>query len=365
MSRTTRPGLSARAFPLAHAVGLLCWATLIACGGAPDSITRDTSASVAPPVVPPATPPATPPAVPPVEQPSNPPVGSPFIVDTGATPGGRLVFTYGDDPYEGPTALYTMLPDGAELTELTPPDAYNNAWSPVWSPDDALIAYATYAPFGVNVIWVVRPDGSGRRQVAQGDYPFWLADGRVGYTCNSTNLCAVDASGGNATVLLGRPAGATGFGFTLSPDGSMIAFVRQVENETHVYYGTIPFTIWVMRRDGTGERRLTSTDSSATYESSPSWSRDGSQIAFFSARYGIAVADADGGRLHGISHQDDIQPSIGTGSPAWSPDGTKIIFGGDHGRFFIANADGSGLIRRVTVPMALGYGAGSWSWSKR
>jgi Tol biopolymer transport system component len=120
-----------------------------------------------------------------------------------------------------------------------------------------------------------------------------------------------------------------------------------------------------MRRDGTGARRLTSTDSSVAMELSPRWSRDGRQIAFSSGELGIAVADVDGGRLHSVSRHGEIQPSIGTGSPAWSPDGTKLIFGGENGIFYIANADATGLIRRVRVPMLSGYGARSMSWSSR
>ena len=309
------------------------------------------------------TPPADP-AVPSVD-PYNPLVVSPFIVDTGATPGGRLAFSYSIDFWENPIRIYSVLPDGSGFTLVTPPEVMY-AWSPSWSPDDALIAYATYGTGGRSFIWVTRPDGTGGRQVIEGDYPFWLADGRIGYQCASTGICAVDPSGANPTVLFSRAGDAPDSQFRLSPDGTMIAFVRFVENATHVYGpGDMHYTVWVMRRDGTGQRRLTSTDPSATLEFAPSWSRDGRQIAFRSGQLGIAVADADGGRLHTVSRQGDISPSIGRGSPAWSPDGTKIIFGGESGVFFIANADGSGLIRRVKVPTPGGYTAAELTWSNR
>ena len=360
MPHTTRRGQSARADGLAHAIGLLCCAGLIACGETPDISVPNSGTYVPPPVVPPAGTPAVP--TPPAE-PYDPLVSSPFIVDSGATPGGRLAFMYYNVPVVGAVRIYSMLTDGTELTPVTPDDV--DAWSPRWSPDDALIAYATDKPGGGSLIWVVRPDGSGIRQVTEGDYPFWLADGRIGYSCNDTDICAVDPGGASVDVLLRRNSGLPEYGYTISPDGAMIAFVRIVTNASNVYTEPNPYNIWVMRRDGTGLRRLTSTDSATTIEFDPSWSRDGSQIAFRSNRYGIAVADADGGRLHSISHEGDIRPSIGRGSPAWSPDGSKIIFGGELGTFFIANADGSGLIRRVTVPMPAGYGVGSWSWSQR
>ena len=144
----------------------------------------------------------------------------------------------------------------------------------------------------------------------------------------------------------------------------MIAFVRFTENETHVYYGgSEPYSLWVMRRDGTDLHRITTTDADSTTEFAPSWSRDGRQIAFFSSRYGIAVADVDGGHLRGVSHS----PSrvIGLSGPSWSPDGTKLLFSDDYGKLYIANADGSGLIRRVTPVLKDGYPWGSLSWSSR
>jgi len=304
-------------------------------------------------------PPPVTPVVPPVEEPYGPPIDLTFVVDTGATPGGRLVLAYTNDAWFGSGRIYSMLPDGTGLTPLTPSD--EDAWQPVWSPDDALIAYELYD----GGIMVMRPDGSGRHLVAnEGINPFWLPDGRIGFSCLG-GICAVDASGANPGMLLERPNSDFDFGYTYSPDGSMIAFVRFVENESHVYYaGSEPYSIWVMRRDGTDLHRLTTTDPASTTEFAPSWSRDGKQIAFFSSRYGIAVADADGGRLHGVSHS----PSrvIGLSGPSWSPDGTKVLFSdGDYGKLYIANADGSGLIRRVTPVMQGGYPWGSLSWSKR
>lgn len=301
----------------------------------------------------------------PLPQPTDPPlISSPFIVDTGATPGGRIVFSASNDFEMGLVQLESMRPDGSELTRITPTDVMR-AGTPAWSPDDALIAYGTYGSGGW-IIALIRPDGSANRQLIKGDYPFWLADGRLGYHCNLTDLCAVESSGANPTVLLRRTAGTPDMAFTLSPDGTMIAFVRFVANVRAEYSADdVHYTVWVMRRDGTGERRLTSTDSSVAMELDPTWSRDGKQIAFRSGELGIAVADVDGGRLHSVSRAGEIQPSIGTGTPAWSPDGTKIIFGGDDGIFYIANADGSGLIRRVKAPMPGGYSAGSMAWSSR
>ena len=306
-------------------------------------------------------PPPVTPVVPRVDEPYAPPVGMAFVVDTGAIPGGRLLFPLGDDPFMGTYRVYSMRPDGTELTPVTPKDEY--AWAPAWSPGDSLIAYGL-ATYWNEVIEVVRPDGSGRRRVADdGTYPFWLPDGRIGFSC-AEGICTVDASGANRTVLL-TLANDHDFGYTYSPDGSMIAFVRLIENESHSYVIAQPSNVYVMRRDGTDLHRITTTDSVSTYEYAPSWSRDGRQIAFLSWTYGVAVADADGGRLHGISHSPPSK-GLGLSGPAWSPDGTQVLFSDDAGRVYIANADGSGLIRRVAPSFDAGNAPwGAFSWSAR
>ena len=86
-----------------------------------------------------------------------------------------------------------------------------------------------------------------------------------------------------------------------------------------------------------------------SYEGQPSWSPDGSKIAFVSDRdgnYEIYVVDSNGSnqeRLTYTPYRYDIGPD-------WSPDGNKIVFsaGEYDSNIFVMNADGSDEIRLTT-----------------
>jgi TolB protein len=95
---------------------------------------------------------------------------------------------------------------------------------------------------------------------------------------------------------------------TWSPDGSRIAFSSRRDGHSHIY---------VMRADGSGTKRLTSR---AHEDTGPAWSPDGRRIAF--------VRD---GRLHVVSATGGRPRPVGLvggeeRDPAWSPDGRWLAF---------------------------------------
>jgi Tol biopolymer transport system component len=78
----------------------------------------------------------------------------------------------------------------------------------------------------------------------------------------------------------------------------------------------------------------------------PSWSPDGTKIAFMSSRdenFEIYVMNADGTNPVNLTNHPGSDEH-----PSWSPDGTKIAFDsrrGNNGEIYVMNADGTHPVR--------------------
>ena len=159
-------------------------------------------------------------------------------------------------------------------------------YAPEWSPDGREIAFSrgTQAPPAANV-FVVRPDGSGARQITTGggisNIPSWSPDGRrLVFTSNrdgKQKLWTVAADGSAVAPLTDPPSGAD-LTPRWSPVGDSIAF-RSSRSGT--------FEIWVVHGDGSGLRRVTEDSHEDRF---PAFTIDGTAIVYASVREPCAIA---------------------------------------------------------------------------
>jgi TolB protein len=157
--------------------------------------------------------------------------------------------------------------------------------------------------------------------------------GRIAFD-NWDDVYTIDADGSNLTRLTNAPIHE--FDPSWSPDGTRIAYRTDAGDVTE---------IWLMNADGSDKHRLTDG-------LSPAWSPDGSIIAFAGPKGStgvITLIRPDGTGLRQLADTE------GGEYPSWSPDGTRIAFNenlsGNH-RMHIAQVDGSG----VTGPIGGGEG---------
>jgi TolB protein len=214
--------------------------------------------------------------------------------------------------------IFTMLPDGSDVTRLTHTRASND--SPSWSADGSRIAFVRLGRDGTGMkLMTMDANGDNRATVFHDgrtiERPDWFPDGTKLLFClrgNARRQLFVIGADGSSLTAIGPKRSCDA---SLSPDGSKIVFVRFNKRFRHP-------NVWVMNADGSGLTHLTSDDHSF----SPAWSSDGSRIAFIRHQgWGdneVFVMDADG------SNKDQLTDGrrVEYGPTAWSPDGTLITF---------------------------------------
>jgi Tol biopolymer transport system component len=159
------------------------------------------------------------------------------------------------------------------------------------------------------------------------------------YLGNNAEVYAMAPTGLFQTNLTNHPT--VDGGPAWSPDGSRIAFQgHRGGGAQHPGEGT--GDVWVMNADGSNPTNL--TNNQGEFQLRPTWSPNGSQIAFMSrwavqpdgeVLYGdkIYVMNADGSDLRLIADTN-------AGFPSWSPVSDQILFTRG-GNVWIMNSDGT------------------------
>jgi Tol biopolymer transport system component len=266
--------------------------------------------------------------------------------------------------------IYVMNADGSEVTRLTDgtPGVINQY--PNLSPDGRRIAFIRDDNGkDSHALYVVGVDGSGLQRLTSSPAnlgePAWSPDGsRIAF------LRGYDTTfGGLAYILSCHPEiyvidvasakevnltrGEGGVDPTWSPDGTQIAFSSARDGNYEIY---------TMTSDGNGVKRLTDTEWA---EAEPAWSPDGKRIAYAAhlLQEGVVCGFMPTGRPDGTGeertsvyvmgargeNQTELEVTGGGNEPTWSPDGTSLalVITNDKGdsQVYVTDADGTSLTK--------------------
>ena len=260
---------------------------------------------------------------------------------------GKIVFDSDRSSAAGGPALYTITP-GSTATKIPGTSTGDN--QPVWSPDGSRIAFQSSSGSTNQEISVMNADGSGRTQItdtttvtnsiAEGE-PAWSPDGsQIAFVANKSGsdtttdqeIWVMNADGSGRTQLTNTVQGVRDTHPAWSPDGDKIAFLGEGRDGTNS-------NIYVMDTNPATDDafNLTPNTSTPVYQyndEDPSWSPDGTQIAY-STIGDVWKIDVDG------TDRTNLTSGTGGTNPAWSPNGNSIVYVRT-GDIYVMDADDGG-----------------------
>jgi WD40-like Beta Propeller Repeat len=265
------------------------------------------------------------------------------------------------DSSRSPPGHYFMNPDGSASAQAPA--------SGVWSPDASRVLFQCSGGY----YCVFRADGTYDTENAFGGNIHglnWSPDGND--IIAGTQLCGADFCDPAKVQYTGYPSGPGGtvtsqddFAPAWSPDGTKVAFVTYRNDpvnkrNSELYVSNVDGTGQVRLTNGPGSEGMYQEDVDDDVQSLPSWSPDGTKIAFASTRDDPNPATCSPCRSEIYVVKPDgtgLQRLTNTGGqnvkPVWSPDGTKIAFQTNRDgnqEIYSMNPDGSGQTNLTNNP---------------
>src|SRR2546425_1872173 len=288
-----------------------------------------------------------------------------YLAFSWSPDGARIAFGGGHDAAS--IGIYVVNADGTGLLRLTmDPEWVGSGVSNVaWSPDGSKIAFVGVA----GPLEVVEADGTDRITVADvckiwpPDPISWSPDGKkIAYCTGSPDggwpeIYVSNADGSAQTRITHGYRGAdnccgdANSAPSWSPDGTRIAY-------QHNSYATSKWDIHVINVDGTNEVNLTDALPFGLY---PVWSPVGARLAFWSnsnnGPYEIYVVNADGSGLAPVTAGASFDECRYI---SWSADGTRLAYCA-HDDVYSVGVDGTGVSNLTNDPLF----EGEPRWSPR
>jgi TolB protein len=272
-----------------------------------------------------------------------------------------------------PGDIYAVEAYGGRERRLTATKAHED--TPRWSPDGRRIVFVRKVEL-VRQLFVITIDGSGQRQLTRAAEPSfapnWSPDGtEIAFVRGRDDVGSDDGlradsvtpdQAGGASGLVASDVYvldvATGVERRLTHDPAVDTAPAWSPDSRSIVFssnrgGLGAQQLFVMRRDGSDQRKLTDHPISYHNELRPSWSPDGATIAFVTdnrhtpiGNSEIYLVDADGRNTRRLTNHfghDDW--------PSWSPDG-QIAFVRGRTAFrpevFVTRSDGDLGARKLT-----------------
>ena len=226
--------------------------------------------------------------------------------------------------------VYRMNLDGSGVHMLA-----FSAFGPRWSQDGSQISFSNIDDNG---LYIMNEDGSGKSLIVRdAKLASWSPDGLKLVFIKDSEIHTVNKDGTGLTKLTNLGA------FLNDPDWGpasdpRIIFGYEKENDDS--------GIFIMNDDGSNLTRLTTGP-----DFQPSWSKDGTKIAFVRIRIGEIYSWIYTLVLNGGDPERRTPESGRESTPRWSPDGTQMTF------TTLEDVTGGGYNYEVSIGSSTGPGA--------